>query len=169
MTYVVQKAFYCFSVENRSNAPLTSLSNFKSKQSHPFPSGDPIIHKSSGKSPISIAQYGELVKRAGFPSGVINILTGDCRVGALLLSHMEIAKVVLTGSSAAGRAAQIAAAKSNLKEATLEFGGRSPVLIFKDANVPNAVSPCCNIFLPNSGHICFASSRVFVHARLLWT
>ncbi|RAK86387.1 aldehyde dehydrogenase [Aspergillus costaricaensis CBS 115574] len=128
--------------------------------------GNTFVLKSSEKSPISLAQYGALIQRAGFPAGVINILTGDGKIGALLSSHMEISKIAFTGSTAAGRAVQIAAANSNLKKVTLELGGKSPALVFDDADVPNAVIHCCDGFLRNSGQICFASSRVLVHANI---
>ena len=124
--------------------------------------GNVFILKSSEKSPISLAQYGDLINEAGFPPGVINIITGAGETGSLLASHMDIAKIAFTGSAAAGRAVQIAAAKSNLKRVTLELGGKSPALIFDDADIPNAVFNTSEGFLRNSGQICFASSRVLV-------
>lgn len=128
--------------------------------------GNTFVLKSSEKSPISIAQYGALIQRASFPKGVINILTGNGKVGALLSGHMKIAKNAFTGSTAAGRAVQIAAAKSNLKKVTLELGGKSPALVFDDADIPSAVAHCCDGFLRNSGQICFSSSRVLVQANI---
>ena len=124
--------------------------------------GNTFVLKSSEKSPISLAQYGDLLNEAGFPPGVINVLTGDGKVGSMLASHMDIAKIAFTGSAAAGRAVQIAAAKSNLKRVTLELGGKSPALIFDDADIPNAVLHSSDSFLRNSGQICFAASRVLV-------
>jgi aldehyde dehydrogenase (NAD+) len=124
--------------------------------------GNTFVLKSSEKSPISLAQYGDLINEAGFPPGVINVLTGDGKVGSLLAGHMEITKIAFTGSAAAGRAVQVAAAKSNLKKVTLELGGKSPALIFDDANIENAVIHSSESFLRNSGQICFAASRVLV-------
>lgn len=124
--------------------------------------GNTFVLKSSEKSPIALAQYGDLLNEAGFPPGVINIVTGDGKVGALLASHMQIAKIAFTGSATAGRAVQIAAAKSNLKRVTLELGGKSPALIFDDADIENAVLHSSESFLRNSGQICFAASRVLV-------
>jgi aldehyde dehydrogenase (NAD+) len=128
--------------------------------------GNTFVLKSSEKSPISLAQYGDLLNEAGFPPGVINILTGDGKVGSLLASHMEIAKIAFTGSAVAGRAVQVAAAKSNLKRVTLELGGKSPALIFDDADIPNAVFHTSESFLRNSGQICFAASRVLVQESI---
>jgi len=124
--------------------------------------GNTFILKSSEKSPIGLAQYGELLNQAGFPPGVINILAGGGKVGALLASHMEIAKIAFTGSAASGRLVQIAAAKSNLKRVTLELGGKSPALIFDDADLENAVLHASESFLRNSGQVCVAASRVLV-------
>ena len=107
--------------------------------------------------------YGDLIKEAGFPPGVINIITGAGAVGSLLASHMQIAKIAFTGSAAAGRAVLVAAAKSNMKQVSLELGGKSPALIFEDADLDNAVFHNSTSFLRNSGQICFASSRVLVH------
>jgi len=102
------------------------------------------------------------IPKAGFPPGVINILSGAGSVGALLASHMSIAKIAFTGSEAGGRAVMGAAAKSNLKIVSLELGGKSPALIFDDADIDNAVTHNSINFLRNSGQICFAASRVLV-------
>jgi aldehyde dehydrogenase (NAD+) len=80
----------------------------------------------------------------------------------MLASHMDIAKIAFTGSAMAGRAVLQAAAKSNMKIVTLELGGKSPALIFDDAELDNAVHHTSMSFLRNSGQICFASSRVLV-------
>lgn len=128
--------------------------------------GNTFILKSSEKSPIALAQYGDLINEAGFPPGVINVVTGAGTTGALLANHMDINKIAFTGSAAAGRAVQIAAAKSNLKRVTLELGGKSPALVFEDADIPNAVFHASEGFLRNSGQICFASSRVLVQESI---
>jgi len=124
--------------------------------------GNTFVFKSSEKSPLGAAAYGDLIKEAGFPPGVINIITGAGAVGSLLASHMQIAKIAFTGSTATGRAVQIAAAKSNMKLVSLELGGKSPALIFDDADLDNAVLHNSVSFLRNSGQICFAASRVLV-------
>ncbi|KIW25146.1 uncharacterized protein PV07_10810 [Cladophialophora immunda] len=124
--------------------------------------GNTFVFKPSEKSPLGAALYGELIKEAGFPPGVINIVIGAAPVGAMLASHMSIAKIAFTGSAAGGRAVQIAAAKSNMKHVSLELGGKSPAIIFDDADLDNALLHNSTSFLRNSGQICFASSRVFV-------
>ncbi|KAF2398374.1 aldehyde dehydrogenase [Trichodelitschia bisporula] len=124
--------------------------------------GNTFVFKPSEKSPLGALAYGDLIKEAGFPPGVINIVTGAGSVGAHLASHMQIAKIAFTGSAAAGRAVQIAAARSNLKHVSLELGGKSPSLIFDDADLDNAVEANSSGFLRNTGQICFAASRVLV-------
>ena len=124
--------------------------------------GNTFILKTSEKSPLAAAAYGDLLNEAGFPPGVINIVTGAGPVGSMLASHMEIAKIAFTGSAVAGRAVMQAAAKSNLKIVSLELGGKSPAMIFDDAELTNAIEHTSVNFLRNSGQICFASSRVLV-------
>jgi aldehyde dehydrogenase (NAD+) len=102
--------------------------------------GNTFVYKPSEKSPLGILSLGSLVKEAGFPPGVINIVNGAGKVGALLASHMHIRKISFTGSANVGRKIQMAAAQSNLKRVTLELGGKSPAIIFDDANMENAVA-----------------------------
>lgn len=124
--------------------------------------GNTFILKSSEKSPLSVCAYGDLLNEAGFPPGVINVITGAGPVGSLLAHHMGIAKIAFTGSAVAGRAVMAAASKSNLKHVSLELGGKSPALIFDDADLDNAIEHSSTSFLRNSGQICFAASRVLV-------
>lgn len=124
--------------------------------------GNTFILKSSEKSPLGLAAYGELVKQAGFPPGVINVVAGAGAVGAMLASHMQIQKIAFTGSANGGRAVQLAATKSNMKRVTLELGGKSAALVFDDCDLDNAVTHTSESFLRNSGQICYASSRVLV-------
>jgi aldehyde dehydrogenase (NAD+) len=125
--------------------------------------GNTFIFKSSEKSPLGSLAFGELIKKAGFPPGVINIISGPGSTGALLASHMEIKKISYTGSVAAGRKVQVAATNSNLKRVTLELGGKSPSIIFPDADLENALTQSSQNFLINSGQVCVAATRVFVH------
>lgn len=104
--------------------------------------------------------------QAGFPPGVINIIQGAAPVGALIASHMQIAKIAFTGSAAGGKAVMAAAAKSNLKHVSLELGGKSPSILFDDCDIDNAVQHNSESFLRNSGQICFAASRVLVQESI---
>tara|TARA_R110002060_G_scaffold45447_3_gene56773 strand:+ start:397 stop:669 length:273 start_codon:yes stop_codon:yes gene_type:complete len=88
---------------------------------------------------LSALVLGKLVIEAGFPPGVIQFLSGGGKTGALLASHMKISKVSFTGSTITGKKVQKLALDSNMKSCTLELGGKSPALVFDDANIPNAV------------------------------
>ncbi|KAF2114952.1 putative aldehyde dehydrogenase [Lophiotrema nucula] len=125
--------------------------------------GCTFIYKGSEKSPLLLLQLGDLIKEAGFPPGVINILTGDGRAGSMLASHMDVNKISFTGSVFAGKKVQELAAKSNLKRVVLELGGKSPSLIFPDADIENALVHHSQNFLFNTGQACVAASRTFVH------
>ncbi|QYS99933.1 Aldedh domain-containing protein [Trichoderma simmonsii] len=125
--------------------------------------GNTYVLKPSEKSPLALLEYGRLFAEAGFPPGVVNIVPGAGPTGSAIASHMDIAKVAFTGSAAVGRAVMKAAAASNLKTVTLELGGKSPALVFADADLANAVQHTSAGFLRNSGQVCFASSRVLVH------
>jgi aldehyde dehydrogenase (NAD+) len=95
--------------------------------------------------------------------GVINIINGDGKTGAMLASHMDVNKISFTGSVPTGKKVQELAAKSNLKRVVLELGGKSPSLIFPDADIDNALLHHSQFFLFNSGQVCVAASRTFVH------
>jgi len=128
--------------------------------------GNTFIFKASEKSPLGAIALGELIKEAGFPPGVINIVSGPGKTGQLLSQHMDIGKISFTGSVVAGRKVQDAATKSNLKRVTLELGGKSPAIIFNDANLDNALTMNSQGFLVNTGQICAAASRALVQEKI---
>ncbi|ORY00299.1 aldehyde dehydrogenase [Clohesyomyces aquaticus] len=128
--------------------------------------GCTFIYKGSEKSPLALLALGDLVKEAGFPPGVINIISGDGRAGSMLASHMGINKISFTGSVFAGKKVQELAAKSNLKRVVLELGGKSPSIIFDDADIENALVHHSQNFLFNTGQACIAASRTFVHESI---
>ncbi|KPI41282.1 Aldehyde dehydrogenase [Cyphellophora attinorum] len=124
--------------------------------------GNCFILKPSEKTPFAAAALGPLIKEAGFPPGVFQVLTGDGTTGALIASHMRIRKVSFTGSIPTGKKIQEMAAKSNLKRVTLELGGKSPAVVFDDCNLENAATWCANALAANTGQVCFAATRVYV-------
>ena len=128
--------------------------------------GNTFVFKASEKSPLGAIALGEYITEAGFPPGVINIVSGGGTTGALLSSHMRIGKISFTGSIGSGRKVQDAATKSNLKVVTLELGGKSPSIVFNDADIPNALAMNAAGFLANTGQICAACSRVFVQEKI---
>ena len=103
--------------------------------------GNTIVLKTAEQTPLWGLLFATLIKEAGSPPGVVNIVSGIGKVaGAAIASHMDIDKIAFTGSTAVGRQIMMAAASSNLKRVTLELGGKSPNIIFDDANIDNAVS-----------------------------
>ena len=103
--------------------------------------GNTVVLKTAEQTPLSALVAAKLVKEAGFPPGVINIISGFGKIaGAALTSHMDVDKVAFTGSTVVGRQVMKAAAGSNLKKVTLELGGKSPNIVFNDADIENAIS-----------------------------
>jgi len=124
--------------------------------------GNVMIVKPSEKTPLGSLAVASLFEKAGFPPGVFQVITGPGSTGALLAEHMKIRKVSFTGSITTGKKIQVAAARSNLKRVTLELGGKSPAVIFEDANLENALTWTINGILTRSGQLCVAASRVYV-------
>lgn len=101
--------------------------------------GNTIVLKAAEQTPLSVLYLAKLIKEAGFPPGVVNIVNGEGRTaGAALASHLQVDKIAFTGSTATGKAI-LKAAAVNLKSITLETGGKSPLVVFADANVEQAV------------------------------
>jgi acyl-CoA reductase-like NAD-dependent aldehyde dehydrogenase len=122
-----------------------------------------MIIKPSMKSPFSTIYLGKVANEAGVPPGVLNIIPGGPITGGLLATHMDINYITFTGGLEAGREVARLAAISNLKRVKLELGGKSPSLIFGDANLDVAIPWCVNGITLLSGQVCSASSRVYVH------
>jgi aldehyde dehydrogenase (NAD+) len=113
---------------------------FANKVAPALAAGNTVIYKPSEKSPLGCIAWGSLINEAGFPPGVVNILNGKGETGALLASHMKVAKVSFTGSAFTGKKIQAMAATSNLKRCTLELGGKSPCIVFDDADIENTLT-----------------------------
>ncbi|SCW01898.1 LAFE_0E09692g1_1 [Lachancea fermentati] len=124
--------------------------------------GNTTVFKSAEQTPLSILYFANLVKEAGFPPGVFNVVSGTgAKVGAAIAEHTGIDKVAFTGSTAVGQIIQRAAAV-NLKPLTLECGGKSPIMIFDDADFEQAVKWTAWGIFNNMGQICSGTSRCFV-------
>lgn len=125
--------------------------------------GNTVVIKPAEQTPLSALYMGSLIKEAGFPPGVVNILPGyGPTAGAAIASHTGIDKVAFTGSTEVGKMIQEAAGKSNLKRVTLELGGKSPNIIFADADLDYAVEQAHQGVFFNQGQCCTAGSRTFV-------
>ncbi|KAK8941931.1 Aldehyde dehydrogenase family 2 member C4 [Platanthera guangdongensis] len=137
------------------------------KVSPSLAAGCTMVVKPAEQTPLSALYYAHLAKLAGIPDGVINVVTGfGATAGAALCSHMDVDKISFTGSTAVGRLVMEAAAKSNLKHVTLELGGKSPVIVFDDADVDIAVSMAHNATFFNKGEFCASGSRIYVQEKI---
>lgn len=128
--------------------------------------GCTVVMKLSEKTPLSGMAFCQLIKEAGFPPGVVNVLNGPGSTGDMIARHMGIAKVAFTGSSAVGHKIAIAAGESNLKKVSLELGGKSPMIICKDADLDQAATACHIGLFVNMGQCCCASSRIYIHESI---
>jgi aldehyde dehydrogenase (NAD+) len=129
--------------------------------------GNTVVMKPAEQTPLSALRIGELLLEAGYPEGVVNILPGfGPTAGAALARHMDVDKVAFTGSTEVGRLIMTAAAQSNLKRVTLELGGKSPNIIFDDADLDAAVEGAHLGVFVNQGQSCCAGSRVFVQEKV---
>ena len=124
--------------------------------------GCTVVLKPAEQTPLSALRLGELALEAGFPPGVINILTGDGETGAALVDHGGVDKVAFTGSTEVGREIAAKAGRA-LKRVTLELGGKSPNIILPDADLKAAVTGSFMGIYFNTGQACNAGSRLFVH------
>lgn len=129
--------------------------------------GNTVLLKPAEETPLSALRLGELMIEAGFPPGVVNILTGPgIPTGAAMTAHMHIDKIAFTGSTEVGRLIMAAAANSNLKRVSLELGGKSPNVIFADADVERAIRGATWAIFSTAGQECVAGSRLFVEKPL---
>ncbi len=127
--------------------------------------GCTVILKPAEQTPLSAIRLGELIQEAGFPPGVVNILTGDGTAGAAIAGHPGIDKVAFTGSTEVGKLI-VKAAAGNLKKVSLELGGKSPAIVFPDADLDVAIPGTASGIFFNMGQCCTAGSRLFVHERI---
>ncbi|KAF4553110.1 Aldehyde dehydrogenase-like protein 15 [Elsinoe fawcettii] len=124
--------------------------------------GNTVILKAAEQTPLSILYFANLVKEAGFPPGVVNIVNGLGRVaGAALVQHPGVDKIAFTGSTVTGREI-MKQASGTMKNITLETGGKSPLLVFDDADLDQAVKWAHIGIMSNMGQICTATSRILV-------
>ncbi|MDX6616107.1 MAG: hypothetical protein QOD60_1198, partial [Solirubrobacterales bacterium] len=133
------------------------------KLSPALATGCTIVLKPAEQTPLTALRLGELIIEAGFPPGVVNILTGDGDTGKALVEHQGVDKIAFTGSTSVGREIGARAGR-DLKRVTLELGGKSPNIILPDADLPSAIKGSYLGIYFNSGQACNAGSRLFVHS-----
>lgn len=125
--------------------------------------GNTMVFKSAEATPLSALYVADLCKQAGFPPGVINVVTGLGKtVGERISTHPKISKVAFTGSTPVGKRIMKNASET-LKKVTLELGGKSPNIVFKDADIERTVSSIILGIFYNTGEVCCAGSRLYIH------
>ena len=123
--------------------------------------GCTVVLKPAEQTPLSAIRLGELIMEAGFPEGVVNIVPGFGDAGAALAAHPEVDKVAFTGSTEVGRLV-LQAAAGNLKKVSLELGGKSPNVVFADADLSTAIDGAASAIFFNHGQCCCAGSRLYI-------
>ena len=125
--------------------------------------GNTVVLKLAEQTPLSGLRLAELIQEAGFPDGVVNVLTGYGEgAGAPLAAHDLVDKIAFTGSTEVGKLI-VGAARGNLKKVTLELGGKSPAIVFPDADLDKAIAGTASAIFFNHGQCCCAGSRLFAH------
>jgi acyl-CoA reductase-like NAD-dependent aldehyde dehydrogenase len=127
--------------------------------------GCTVILKPAPETPLTALRLAEIAREVGFPEGVFQVITGDSATGAALASHPRVAKVAFTGSTATGQAI-LKASVPDLKRVTLELGGKSPSIICKDADLERAIPQAAMACFFNSGQVCYAGTRLYVHRSI---
>jgi aldehyde dehydrogenase family 9 protein A1 len=129
--------------------------------------GNAVVYKPSPFAPASPVLLGEILAAAGLPANVYNVLQGEADTGSFLCEHDLIRKVSFTGSYQTGMKIQQQCSKHNIKPVTLELGGKSPFIVFEDAEIHNAVAGAILANFLNQGEVCTNATRVFVHRSIV--
>jgi len=140
------------------NFPLLMLSW---KIAPALAAGNTVVLKPAEFTPLTALCFASMLEEIGFPAGVVNIITGDGRTGAALVNHPDVDKVAFTGSTEVGRAIRAATAGSG-KKLSLELGGKSPFIVFEDADLDSVVEGVVDAIWFNQGQVCCAGSRILV-------
>jgi phenylacetaldehyde dehydrogenase len=129
--------------------------------------GCTVVLKPAEQTPLTALRLGELIQEAGYPDGVVNIVPGFGETaGGALSSHPDVDKVAFTGSTEVGKLIVKAAGETNLKKLTLELGGKSPNIVFKDADIKQAIAGAANAIFFNHGQCCCAGSRLYIERSI---
>ncbi len=124
--------------------------------------GNTVVLKPAEFTPLTALCLAEIANQAGLPAGVLNVVTGDGRTGELIVNHADIDKIAFTGSTEVGRIIRKATAGSG-KKVSLELGGKSPFIVFDDADLDSVVEGVVDAIWFNQGQVCCAGSRLLVH------
>ena len=127
--------------------------------------GNTVVLKPAEFTPLTALAFAEICQEVGLPPGVVNIVTGDGSTGEALVKHPDVAKIAFTGSTEVGRAIRSATATSH-KRLSLELGGKSPFIIFEDADLDSAVEGLVDGIWFNQGQVCCAGSRLLMQESI---
>ena len=127
--------------------------------------GNTVILKPAEQTPLTALKLGRLAVEAGFPPGVLNIVTGGPETGRAIVRHKDIDKIAFTGSTSVGKEIMRSAADT-LKRVTLELGGKSPNIVFADSDLDSAVKGAINGIFYGKGEVCNAGSRLFIESKV---
>jgi aldehyde dehydrogenase (NAD+) len=127
--------------------------------------GNTAVIKPAEQTPLTALRFGELVVEAGFPAGVVNIVTGGPETGKAVVRHAAIDKIAFTGSTSVGKEIMRGSADT-LKRVTLELGGKSPNIVFADSDINGAVKGAINGIFYGKGEVCNAGSRLFLQSQV---
>ncbi|MFE3836851.1 aldehyde dehydrogenase family protein [Pseudogemmobacter sonorensis] len=127
--------------------------------------GNAVVVKPAEQTPLTALLFAEISREAGLPKGVLNVVTGDGATGAALVAHAGVAKIAFTGSTEVGREIRRATAGSG-KALSLELGGKSPFLVFEDADLDSAVEGVVDAIWFNQGQVCCAGSRLLLQEAI---
>lgn len=127
--------------------------------------GNTMVFKPAEQTPLTALKLAEIYSEAGLPDGVFNVVQGARDTGSALISHKDVSKVTLTGSVETGKVVMAHSAK-DLKKVTLELGGKSPIIVFDDAKIDNAINGILAANFYSTGQICSNGTRVFVHQNI---
>jgi phenylacetaldehyde dehydrogenase len=128
--------------------------------------GCTVVLKPAELTPLTAIRLGQLIQQVGFPPGVVNIVTGyGDPAGKALVEHPDVDKISFTGSTVVGKSI-VAGAAGNLKRVSLELGGKSPVIVFPDADLERATQGAADGIFRNAGQVCVAGSRLYVHKKV---
>src|SRR5690606_25083651 len=145
------------------NFPISMAVN---KVAPALAAGCTMVLKPAEQTPLTALRLGELLLEAGVPAGVVNIVTGyGAEAGAALANHPDVDKLSFTGSTVVGKAI-VQASTGNLKRVSLELGGKSPVIVFADADLKQAITGIAQFVFGNTGQNCGAGTRLYVDHRL---
>lgn len=129
--------------------------------------GNAVVLKPAEQTPLSALRLGEMAMEAGYPAGVLNVLSGyGYTAGAAISEHLDVDKVAFTGSTVVGREVMRMAAESNIKKVSLELGGKSALIVCEDADITEAAQVATTGIYFNMGQVCTASSRMYVHEKV---